>query len=213
MFEKTREQMLNPAQHETVVAEGVSFEEFLTEFGEVHAEWVMGKVIIVTNNMQHQRIMGFLYKLFGYFLEFKLLGEVFLAGVPMKIPGQPGREPDLLLVLNEHRSRLKVNHVDGAADIVVEIVSPESATRDRVDKVAEYARAGVPEYWLVDPLLKAATVHVLGADGKYVVAPLNAEGELVSRVLPGFRLNPALLWQEELPNGAAVVEMVRGMAG
>lgn len=109
----------------------------------------------------------------------------------------PVREPDLLIILQANRDRIRLNHVLDPADMGVEIVSPESAVRDRVDEVMEYAQAGVPEYWLVDPTLEQATIYRLGADGSYKAAGLHHEGYLISAVLPGFHLNPALLWQEE----------------
>lgn len=89
-----------PAEDETIVAENVSFEAFLVRFSEVHAEWLMGKVIIVVdNNSQHQIIIGFLYVLIQLYLIFKPIGRHLLAGVPMKVGSQqPAREPDILFV-------------------------------------------------------------------------------------------------------------------
>jgi hypothetical protein len=76
----------DPAYGETVIAESVSFENFLKYFAEQHAEWLMGKVIsVVTNNTRHNAILGLLHHLFGLYMSFKGLGRVLLAGVPMKI--------------------------------------------------------------------------------------------------------------------------------
>ncbi len=124
-----QEQLDDPLEGEIVIAENVTFEEFLTRFAEQRAEWIDGKVILLTmsNNTPHQLILGFLYSLFGLYLGFKGLGQVLLAGVPMSLPNvNPKREPDLLIVLNDHLDRIKLNYLDGPADIVVEIVSPES---------------------------------------------------------------------------------------
>jgi len=201
---------------EQVVAEDVRFEDFLTRFADVHAEWVSGKVIILTNNTQHQVIIGILFNLFTLFMGMrsKSLGQVLLAGVPMWISDTvPAREPDLIVVLKAHQDRIQANHLLGPADIVVEIVSPESTIRDRVDKVTEYAQAGIPEYWLVDPLVEQATIYRLGVDGTYKAAPLDSDGYLVSSVFEGFRLTAALLWQEEPPTGGELVALVQEMIG
>ena len=189
----------DPARHETVVAESVNFDDFLTHYAEQHAEWLMGKVIIIpSKSVQHQRILGFLGTLINLFAGFKRLGEVFFAGIPMYISDdQPAREPDLLIILNEHRDRIKENRVEGPVDIAVEIVSPESAIRDRGDKFKEYQEAGVPEYWLIDPVHRDADFWALNADGSYEPRPRDAEGRLTSAVLPGFALDPTILWDDD----------------
>lgn len=57
-------------------------------------------------------------------------------------------------VASEHLDRLKETYLDGPADLVVGIVSPDSVGRDRGEKFYEYAQGGVPEYWLIDPQLE-----------------------------------------------------------
>ena len=60
-------------------------------------------------------------------------------------------KPDLLYIANDHRARLKSSYLDGPADFVIEIISEESVSRDRVDKFYEYQDIGVREYLIVDP--------------------------------------------------------------
>jgi Uma2 family endonuclease len=203
----------DPAYGEIVLAENVTFENFLKFFGNHHAEWLVGKVIsVVTNNTQHNAILGFVHNLFSLFLGYKHCGRVLLAGVPMKITKKkPVREPDLLIVLNENAHRIKETYLQGPADIIVEIVSPESTNRDRGAKLAEYESAGVPEYWLLDPLRTESIVYALGEDGRYHPLPKDAEGRLMSKMLPGFVLHPDLLWHEEPPTGAELVALVQQM--
>lgn len=203
----------DPARNETVVAEGVSFENFLEFFAEKHAEWLMGKVIlIVTNNTIHQRLQMFLGTLLNLFLGYRSLGQILPAGVPMYISDeQPARQPDLLVVLNEHRQRIKAQYIEGPADIAIEIVSPESSKRDRGDKVDEYEAAGVREYWLFDPLRRDAVIYELGAEGRYHARPHDSQGRITSGVLPGFALDPAILWQDEHPAGPEMVALVEQM--
>jgi Uma2 family endonuclease len=79
---------------------------------------------------------------------------------------QSGREPDLLFVAQTNLERLKETYLDGPADLVVEIVSPEGVGRDRGVKFYEYAQGGVPEYWLIDPQTEWAEFYRL-EEGHY----------------------------------------------
>ena len=123
---------------------------------------------------------------------------------------KPAREPDIMVILNAHLDRMRDTYIDGIADVVVEIVSPESDIRDYADKLTEYEAVGVPEYWLIDPQRQQAVIHVLEG-GRYRRAPLDAQGRLVSTVLPGFALDTALLWQQPYPGSITIVRLAEGM--
>ena len=128
----------------------------------------IGKIPGEPLSKQHQLIVGFLEKVLETFVEQHNLGVVLSAPFQMRL--EHGREPDLLFVANEHLDRLQETCLDGPADLVVEIVSPESAGRDRGEKFYEYARGGVPEYWLIDPLRQWAEFYHLGEDRRYRAA-------------------------------------------
>jgi Uma2 family endonuclease len=186
----------------------ISYEEFLAWADEdTHAEWVDGEIVLMSPvSLDHQDLLSFVFRLISAFVEARRLGQVFFAPIQMRLPTRPsGREPDLLFVTNEHAGRLKDTYVDGPADLVVEIVSPESEERDRVTKLAEYEGAGIPEYWLVDSTREEARFYQLGEDGQYAIGPINPDGFYHSVVLPGFRLRVAWLWQRPLPAIAEVL--------
>ena len=112
-------------------------------------------------------------------------GDVFYA--PLRLQVRPGkfREPDLLLVLDKDDSRAQ-NEFWMGADLVMEIVSPDNPERDTVEKVADYAEAGIPEYWIVNPLDQTITVLTL-VEGAYVTHGSFRRGEqAVSLLLDGF---------------------------
>jgi Uma2 family endonuclease len=121
------------------------------------------------------------------------------------------REPDLMIVLNAHRERIKPTYLDGIADIVVEIVSPERGERDHGTKYIEYETIGVPEYWLIDPIRREADVYVLGEDQHYHRSVPDNQSSIVSSVLSGFALKPSILWQETLLDSQAAVALVEQM--
>jgi Uma2 family endonuclease len=115
------------------------------------------------------------------------------------------RVPDLLFVSKERSHLLRPNHLEGAPDLSVEIVSPDSQSRDRRDKFAEYEAAGVREYWIVDPLSRTVEAYALHAAGKFRLIEATDDGRLASAVLPGFYLRPDWLWQEPLPDVIATL--------
>jgi Uma2 family endonuclease len=192
--------------------QNISFQDYLKAYNSVEGmrtEWNAGEVesYKTTNNLQHQRLIGFLVALLGYFLDRDKLGEVILAGFPMYLSDdKPAREPDLMVILNDHRDRLKPTYLDGIADLVVEVVSPESDERDHGKKLLEYEAAGIPVYWLIDPLRREVDVYVLGDDQRY-----HRVAGLTSGVLHGFVLDPQILWQESLPDGATLLALVEQM--
>lgn len=203
------------ALHEAVTRSEpyISFEEFLKLYDGQHAEWLNGKVeVVVANNATHNEILMFMVSLLQLFVGFKPVGRFQLAGFTMYVGDkQPAREPDILFVLNEHLDRFTPTYLNGAADMVLEIVSPESVERDYGKKFIEYEKAGVSEYWLFDPIRQIARIYVLGEDKVYHPADSDAEGRLVSTLLPGFRLDPALLWRQQMPQGAELIQLVQDM--
>ena len=198
-------------------AEHITFQDYLTDTNSIEGirtEWIAGKVEAykMSNNTQHQEILRFLTVLLDFFLSAKSLGKLLLAGVPMYLgDDKPAREPDLMVVLNEHLSRIQMTYLNGPADIAIEVVSPESDERDHGAKLLEYEAAGVLEYWLIDALRSQADIYILDTNKRYQRVNLDAEGRLNSSVLPGFSFDPRLLWKESLPGGAAIVTLIEQM--
>ena len=189
----------------------IDFETFLTwSDGDSRAEWVDGEVVRLSpNNLDHQDLLDFIHDLVKRHVRAHGLGRTFLAGALMRLPTRPsGREPDMLFVATEHLDRLTPTYINGPADLVVEIVSPESTARDRGEKFVEYEAAGIPEYWLIDPLRQDALLYQLSHDGFYQRGPIDAEGIYRSAVLPGFWLQVDWLWQRPLPDAAALMQQV-----
>lgn len=104
-----------------------------------------------------------------------------LENVKLKITPRRGRKPDLFMYLRDQpRPSLDAPLISAMPSVVVEIISKEcsDARRDRIDKMDEYATAGIPWYWLVDPQLRLFEIYELGADGRFARALGAAEGKL-----------------------------------
>jgi Uma2 family endonuclease len=187
----------------------MTYEEFLEWADEnQHVEWVNGEVIFMSPvSDRHQFVCGFLLSLIRFFVETKNLGVVLFDPFQMKTaPHLNGRAPDILFVMSENLSRLKKTFLEGPADLVVEIISPESRARDRGDKFYEYEEGGVKEYWLIDPIRKQAEFYHRGEDGIYQAMSIDENGIFRSRELNGLWLKVDWLWQEPLPTLISVLK-------
>ena len=182
----------------------MTYEEFLAWKPDgLQGEWVDGKgIIFVTTSERHVRVQRLLVNLLTTFLDVFGLGEVFSAPFQMRLrSGASGREPDVMVVRREHLDRVQRHWLQGPADLVVELMSEESAGIDRRDKYFEYERAGVPEYLLVDTRVgrRGFEFYRLDAAATYHAVEPDEQGRYHSEVLPGFWLDPTWLWQDPLP--------------
>lgn len=183
-------------------------EEFESWGAGVRAEWVDGEVIVMSpSSLIHVRLTTWLMSLLNLFVNGRELGEVLGPDFAVRFAGQRRRRiPDLLVLSRERASLLRPTLLEGAPDLAIEIVSPDSQSRDRRDKFAEYERAGVREYWIIDPLSRTVEAYALDANGRYQLIDAADDGRISSAVLPRFYLRPEWLWQEPLPN---VVEALK----
>jgi Uma2 family endonuclease len=195
-----------------IVAENVSYEDYLSGQHGVHVEWVNGVVVDMPSvNIAHARLSSFLSIFFACFLDQTTGGDVHHDPFVMRAkPELPARQPDLQVILPDRMHFIQENQVADPANLVVEIVSPESSRRDRGEKHEEYEQGGVDEYWLLDPQRKEAMFYVRGADDLFHLT-LPADGIYTSTVLPKLTLRVDLLWQEKLPTTTEIVRMVEAM--
>ncbi len=202
-------QILAPSVH-TPPQTKMTFAEFLDWCDEdTLAEFIEGEIVMTSPaSINHQQVGSLLETLLRVHVEKHDLGKVLRAPFVMRLPElNRAREPDILFVAHANAHLLRPTFLDGAADLVVEIISPESFMRDHAEKFIEYERAGVPEYWLIDPERQVAEFYELGSAKHYQPA-LVADGIYRSRVVAGFWLRPAWLWQSPLP---ATLDLLREM--
>jgi Uma2 family endonuclease len=194
----------------------MSFEEYLEAYDGVHAEWVEGRVYVMSPGNEPQgRLSRFLAAIIQYWAEANGgLGETYLNAYPVRLNEQTAREPDVFFIRKEHAERALGTFVQGAVDLVIEVASPSTRAVDRGVKYYEYEQAGVPEYWLVDPLRERVEAYRLGSGGMYEPVALGSPLVLQSEVaLPGMWIPAEWLWQNPLPRMSDVFETWRTSPG
>jgi Uma2 family endonuclease len=165
-----------------------SEEEYLALGGNRLVEFSDGFVeVLPVPTTSHQLLVACLYGLLLAFASARDLGTVLFAPLRVRLWRGKFREPDVVFMLKAHASRINEEFWD-RADLVMEMVSDddEDRRRDLQTKRREYARAAIPEYWIVDP--RDGRITVLRLAGKrYVVHGEFAKGTVAtSHLLPGF---------------------------
>lgn len=185
--------------------------QFEAEFRDIKAEWVDGEVIIMAPvNREHADLNGWLFRLVCEFVEHHDLGVVFGPEFPMRLAFlRTWRIPDIMFVSKAKISKLRPTHLDGAPDLVVEIISPDSEARDWRDKYSIYESSGVREYWVVDPLGKRIDVYSLGRSKRYSQILPDDEGRIYSKAIRGLYVRPDWLWRSPLPKLNSVLKELK----
>ena len=187
-------------------------EEEFTEWcdEDTNAEYVDGEVIIMPSPaaLVNERLLSWLGSLLGMFIEKNDLGSLFCAGhCQVRLRPRLRRNPDIVFVAQDYSPLLRETYIDGAPDLIVEFVSPESTVRYWHDKFKNYEAAGVREYWIIDSHLQRVDVNALGKDGRFHLVE-EKDGKVFSKVLSGFWIKPSWLWQSPLPRVTDVAKEI-----
>jgi len=146
-----------------------------------------GKLVMTPSPIPyHQSIsMRLELKLASHVLE-RNLGMVYDAPLDVYLEETETYQPDIIFIAKERRSIIEPTKINGAPDLVVEILSPSTAYYDLKKKFKVYAKHGVKEYWTVDPLEKSVEVYT-GKDGNFnLMQRAEKEGVISSEVVKGF---------------------------
>jgi Uma2 family endonuclease len=157
---------------------------------------VIGGVLFVTPppSWGHQRGLGMLYLRVGNHVYARGLGEVVQAPIGVVLDDENGVEPDLVYVSRERLHIITERGVFGAPDLVVEVLSPSTRSRDRGRKLRRYAAAGVPHYWMLDPRPRTLEARRLGEHG-YELTGTYGPGEVFRpELFPGLEIPIDDLW-------------------
>ena len=136
---------------------------------------------------EHQRIVQFFFIQLRAFVAAHCRGEVFVAPLPVRLSPGKFREPDVVFV---DADRGEYKGVPDGADLVAEVVSTaaDGRRRDTQTKVAEYAAAGISEYWIIDPEMETITINLLAQHSYDSVVSFRRGDIAKSQRLPGFQV-------------------------
>ena len=149
-------------------------------------ELVDGRIeVLPVPTEEHQLIIAFLYEALVAFVRPRKLGLVLFTGLRVRMRARNFREPDVVFLSVKNEGK-RGNRFWRGADLSVEVVSEDDPDRDYVDKRAEYARAGIKEYWTVDPRDRTITLLVLKGRAYDERGVHRGAHEVKSQLLPGF---------------------------
>lgn len=177
-----------------------TFDEFcvLVKDGQ-KADLIDGVIYMASpENLQANELFGWLFSLLTLYVQQKDLGQVYGTRVGFRLDDKNAPEPDIAFATKE-RAQHKGGHFEGAPDLALEIVTPDSKQRDYELKRQLYERFGVQEYWIIDELKEQITVYALNKQKQYRQRRPK-KGIFTSQIIPGFWLRPEWLWQRPLPS-------------
>lgn len=180
--------------------DGFTVEDYFSLDGNYLVEYVEGRLqILPMPDFLHQAVIQW----FLFALRAQLVHDadarVSMAPAKVMLDAQRYREPDLCVMLGRNKHRRNRKYWVGA-DFVLEVLSESNREHDWSTKRTDYAKAGIPEYWIVDPDLRTVTKLVL-KDGSYTDETTAREGDsLASTILAGFVVDVAQLFREAEAN-------------
>ena len=172
----------------------LTYEDYLNIPGDDRYELINGELILVGSpNRDHQTVDASLGARLYFFVEDRDLGRVYHAPFDVLLTDPDGSlnvvQPDLIFVSREREDIITLANIQGAPDLLVEILSPSTRRLDMTTKLELYARHGVKEYWIADPEARAIAVMLL-QDGQYeTVGEYGLQDILTSPTLEGFSVS------------------------
>jgi excisionase family DNA binding protein len=148
-------------------------------------------------SVSHQRASRRLQRLLeDYFWQEDPASEVFNAPLDVTLEAVTVVQPDLVYITGDQGELIKKKRIDGVPPLLVEVVSPGSFRRDRLQKLSIYQKAGVQHYWLVDPEERTLECFEL-RDGVYSLVAAGMDGDTVKPpAFPGLAIKLEQLWSK-----------------
>jgi len=161
-----------------------TYEDYLKTPDDARYELIDGELLMSPSpSTRHQRIVGRLYFYILRHLMENHYGEVFIAPYDVVINNYNVIQPDILFISKERLDLVKENNIQGAPDLIVEVLSEATAYRDTIQKKILYARAGVKEYWIVAPDEKLVEVYNITHEGEYRLTKTYHEDDTLESVI------------------------------
>jgi len=167
-----------------------TYEDYLKINDDNQYELIGGELILVpAPKTIHQRVKGRLIWFITNFVFKNNLGEIYDAPTDVVLSETEKPQPDILFISANRLNIITEYNIKGAPDLVIEILSPSTASRDKVEKSRLYYKYGVKEYWIVDPDAKVVQVFTPGEKKWILHEAYNNDEILVSPLLPGLEIN------------------------
>jgi len=168
----------------------LTYEDYANTPDDERYELIDGELILSPSpRTAHQRADIRLGSRLHMFVDERDLGEVFMAPIDVVLSDNDVVQPDLVFVSTEREYIITDLNIQGAPDLVVEILSPSTAERDRTVKRDLYEKHGVREYWMLDLDARTLTILLRGESGFEVHAIYSVGDTMESPTLPGFTLD------------------------
>ena len=175
----------------------LTYADYLETSDDERYELLNGELILSPSPKEiHQYILSILHLRIGTHARLNNLGKVYFSPFDVVLSDTDVVQPDLLFISNERADIITQDNVRGAPDLVVEILSPTTADRDRTVKLDLYAAHGVKEYWMVDPDSRTIMVLLRG-QSRFEVSGIYGEDQVLSSpTLEGFSVALREIFQE-----------------
>jgi Uma2 family endonuclease len=174
-----------------------TYADYIKWEGPERYQLINGEVYqMASPSVEHQGILGSVFNQFFNWLKGKPC-QVFFSPLDVRLfPEEDNSDdtvlqPDLLVVCD--KNKLSKNSINGAPDLVVEIVSPSNSHSDLFLKFNYYLEAGVREYWVIDPVKKRVNVHIY-ENGHYISTIYKNDASISVSIFPGLVINLDDLW-------------------
>lgn len=179
----------------------ISIHEFrqmeFDDFDDAYYELINGYIMKKSApRPQHQNISMNLSLLLGSYVKEKKMGKLFASPIDVFLDNYNAFQPDLVFISTENQHIITNDGIVGVPDLIIEIISPSSVIRDRVNKKNVCDRLKVKEYWIIDPQNQEIEIYSV-QNGRYeLLSGVSIfEGELKSDVLEGISLNLTELFE------------------
>ena len=136
----------------------------------------------------HQEISRKLSRNIGRFIEENGLGTLYYAPLDVIFGEQEVYQPDIIFISNDNAIIIGEKNIKGAPDMVIEILSPETAYYDMREKFKVFEQSGVKEYWIVDPGLKKIEVYENVEKRYKIFSEAEKEGAVISKIMDGLSI-------------------------
>lgn len=144
-------------------------------------------------DVRHQEVVGRLFRILSEFVERNDLGKVFVAPIDVVLSAESVVQPDIVVVSKARLGIVKEKNIQGAPDLLVEVLSPSTESMDRGEKRETYEASGILEYWMVHPATRTAEVREFRSPRR--VRVLQEGQSLESSLLPGLKIDLSHLFR------------------